>query len=814
MRTRKSTLWVVFACLLWAAAWGPTVVAGAASFADTVYDGAGLFSTVEFTMVEQAAKDLAVKTGAQVHVVTMRDLGNADTLKIFFQELTDRTPAWRATDGGAEKNLLVFAVASESRDLGLFYAVPGLFSKVFADPEVETDIWMNHMGSEFKNGRWADGFIAGMKQAEKVIVRSRQQAAEPVATAPAVVVNVIVPTAEPAPVRTEPVVKNEPVQAEQKQAATSGDDGAMSLGNIAIFVVLILVMGGVLFLALKYREKKLRELKDAEDKRLLAYHEAKRLHDAVKTALRPYYVPTFMSELRERIKKYSDLAPKRREELDGMLQRFEEDFGSADDLMKTATADNVMTNDSLPIDIYDVAGKRFEDALKYAKAAGNVVADINGICRGIQDELNSIPIRVEKLQKNLERLFAATNHIRTLPIDAESQFYALDAEKARVAGFDIINPIDYSMVTAECVSDSEKSLIDIEEALGELQNAYDSVMSGIPVSRDAIEAVAGIAKEKVAVLAELEARYDPSSWNMVADNVNKAKAILDSLRAKLKQVEELAGARDVLAAKKALSAIKDPLREAGGLLDTISARLDELKAMSDSAENEFKSTAQTIQRADTFVDDCADIITIKDYRHTLTKADKMLGEAQSEAAREKPAIDRALAMAREAKQIASNVHSKATDDYELVQRKRREAEEEMKRLERKMRETDEYFAQHSRDIDESARRNLDEAKREYEKARRASDFATMLMLSQAAMRRTRGVYSSAEDMVRRAEKRRRDQRSSMSSFNTSSISSRPSSISSRPSTPSLKPPTSSSRIGGSGGSFGGGSKIGGSGGKF
>lgn len=142
----------------------------AAAQAQTVADCNADVSS-EDAKLTATAKMLVTNTGADVRVRVVTELTDA-TLDAWVLRMQRACLSWQAADNpkAAKNNLLVFAVAPNSRKSGIYYGdqwKPALDSQ---RPRISAEI----MNRRFREGDWVGGLNAGMAEASRLIVQQSQ----------------------------------------------------------------------------------------------------------------------------------------------------------------------------------------------------------------------------------------------------------------------------------------------------------------------------------------------------------------------------------------------------------------------------------------------------------------------------------------------------------------------------------------------------------------------------------------------------------------------------------------------------------------
>ena len=127
--------------------------------------------------VEAAAKELE-SAGADVRVRVIRTFGSAGNLDNYEDALERSCRSWQAADGGTKNNLIVLIVALSDRKTGLYYG--SLFKRSLESRwlAIQTD----EMNPHFRDGDFAGGIAAGLREIAQVVTAKTHEYAQPVET--------------------------------------------------------------------------------------------------------------------------------------------------------------------------------------------------------------------------------------------------------------------------------------------------------------------------------------------------------------------------------------------------------------------------------------------------------------------------------------------------------------------------------------------------------------------------------------------------------------------------------------------------------
>jgi len=134
--------------------------------ADTVSDKAGVLGD-GLEQVRGAAESLRNAVGAEVRVITVTDLGSEPTLDALVKNWCVACGTLASPDGGIKTNLIVFAMSSATRGVGIFYG--NAWRAAFSGANAETRIWQDFMVPAFRDGRFAQGFADAMAETQRIL---------------------------------------------------------------------------------------------------------------------------------------------------------------------------------------------------------------------------------------------------------------------------------------------------------------------------------------------------------------------------------------------------------------------------------------------------------------------------------------------------------------------------------------------------------------------------------------------------------------------------------------------------------------------
>ncbi len=730
----------------------------------TVVDEAGVFGSGA-ARVEAAAQELTA-AGAEVRVRVIRTFGSAGSLDRYEAAMEKSCLSWQAVDGGTKNNLIALFVAVGDRKTGLYY---GSLWKRSLDTRW-TAIQTDEMNPRFRDGDFAGGITAGLKEITQVVT-ARTHTYTPPAESP-------VPTT---------VVNTKPADLTGLWIVLGSVVGVGALTLLIVFAVRLMRARA----RRRAAQQKAQQLKNACSAKILEQSDA---------------MPILEAKIKSVAAKVSD------EDAAPLLERharLTRDLDAATsgfaDLQNSAGDPN---RDGKSYEEYVQMQTAYQEVLdrleKVRSGAGTLEAELDAL----KQSVDKAPAAVAKTTADIEAAANAVAAIDAKGFRAKASQATLEGCRQTLArAQQLLAERRFTQTLAECGKASSeagaaaslaeslpRTKAELDAAVGKLKDRIGDVAAKIDNGRQVFEAIAS--------------DYAESCWSVVRGNGTEAEkreaaakeAVTEATRLADMKVQEWAGCSDVLAQANA------GLDEAESFMRSITELKKNLDEAKRAAPADIEHAQRDIAEARMFIQAHADDINdpLEDrMKSDLDQAEKAVDEATCELKAAKPDYLVVVKTARQAERAADAILTKAQGEYEAAERLRRRAASALQDAARSISAAKEYIEDHSSDVDSDAESKLNQARSCLTAARAATTCEEQIRqgeqadkLADSALSMARRDVSNAEE-ARAAERRRR---AAAAAALASSLSSSSSSHRSG----------GSSSWGGSGGFGGGSSSWGGS----
>gem|GEM_PF-1627084 len=756
----------------------PSIVSAQDPCNDLVTDSARAFGNNTQAVVTEAQN--LEKIGADVRIVTIQTFaGLAANLDAYEGQLEQRCPSWRSADGGRKNNLIVLMIAVQDRKTGLYYGDQWERALGQSWTAIQTD----KMNPRFRDGDYAGGFVAGLKEIESLVDKEVHPPAAPVQQQPQQVI-VVVPTSAPAVVTPPPDLSG--------------------LWKVLIWIVLLLAGGGALYGCYYLARMILGE----REKRRTAQQEA-------------------------RLAKQG--AASRVNELPGLLQLSEVKI----DDIASKTKDDVGSLRNKLAEAQRLADKASEEFANLQHSAGDPdkpglsVGEYQSIEAGYKEVIADLTKAKELLEEIDNQIDAIQGMIDQGPKVLASAEGKVTAAKAQVA--EVAKTVNVTQAEA-LIKEAESNIRDARKALGDkrfnqarqlAETASSSAGKAITTAKavlkkktetdDAIAAMANrIEKVKAMVIAgkslfdKISAAFAESSWKSIRGNGTEAENRVNWAIQALSDAKKKAESQGWEEAQSLITKGNSFLDEAESFMRSIVALKQSLEAAMANAGKEIESAAIDIQKAIDFIkaDEDARASLVDD----LKPAKRALEDAKAEFALEKPDYIKVVKLAQQANSTADEVLAKARSQHEAVERLKAKAASTLRSASTAVSKAAEYIEDHSGDVSSTAEKYLSDARSIFEEAKTASTYEDRIELAEKAEKYADKAYEKAESDVSDAEDARRPHYQSTGGYGGWGTQSYNPGPTIRPDPPAPRPRPRRDDDSSSGGGFGGFGKPPGGGG--
>ncbi len=689
----------------------------------TVVDEAGALGSGA-ARVEAAAQELTA-AGAEVRVRVIRTFGSAGSLDRYEAAMERSCLSWQAVDGGTKNNLVALFVAVGDRKTGLYY---GSLWKRSLDTRW-TAIQTDEMNPRFRDGDFAGGIAAGLKEITQVVT-ARAHTYTPPAEAP-------VPTT---------VVNTKPADLTGLWIVLGSVVGLAAMVLLVVFAVRLKRARA----RRRAAQQKARQLKNACSAKVLELSEALPILEA---KIRSVAAKVSDEDAAPLLERHAALA----RDLDGGISGFADLQNSAGD----------PDRDGKSYEEYAQMQTAYQEVLdrleKIRSCAGMLEADLEEL----KQNVDKAPAAVAKTTADIEAAADAVAAIEARGFrTAESQATLEGCRQKLAQARKLLDQRRFTMTIAECGKASTEAGVaanlaeslprtkaELDAAVGKLKERIGGVAAKIDDGRQVFEAIAS--------------DYAESCWSVVSGNGTEAEkreaaakeAVAEAVRLADMKVQEWADCSDVLAQANA------GLDEAESFMRSIvelKKNLDEAKA---SAPADIETAAKDIATARTFIRAHADDINdpLEDrMKSDLDEAEQAVDQARSLLHETKPDYLVVVKTARQAEKAADAILAKAQGEFEAAERLRRRAASAIQDAARSISAAKEYIEDHSSDVDSDAESKLNQARSCLTAARAATTCEEQIRqgeqadkLADSALAMARRDVSNAE-AARAAERRRRE----------------------------------------------------------
>ena len=718
MKHRLFLAIVVLAATLFAACgFGvPGATAATGQCDSYVYDGAGLFGD-QTAAVEAAAQKL-VESGVDVRAFTQKSLGGYSTLDKLVEARQKMCESWRGPTGARKNNLLVFGMSLDDRKVGIFFGEK--WEKAFRN-EREVPIWSETMGSQFRDGNFAGGFIDAMDEAGEVIDNYLHPEA---------------PKLEPA-----------------------GEPTDLS----GLWWILGVILGlGALGAAIAFGGRAYRRHKAREEERRGMRQRALRARDAASAILNPLGTEENQAIREAKVKTYSVVGGERATQLQAALEDFEANYEAATSAHASAASASATAGDEdLTTTEYEQMALRYEEALEAAEVAEKADDQINDLANEIKAEHQRMSDGIMTLQTGLDELASSVEQLKKAgikadPIDRHIKDGTIKLNSARE------NQADLSAlaVLGEAGDEFDRG----QRALELLNNQRQQLAEGIPALKARIPAVQAKLGEARQCFERISSTYAESSWEAVRGNGTEAEKRLERAATVLETARSLSDISEQKwkEALTTLQAGNELLDKAESLLRSITELEKNLHKAQKQSPREIEDAASDIAKAANYIETYDGDID-EGLERDLRKAEKILEVAREELRKELPDYLLVMKLATQANSAADSIYAEAAEEHEAAERLRRQAASALIQAEAAVSQAEEYIQDHSSDVGGDAEASLSNARFSLDHAR-ATDRAdkvlwhanNALTYAEQAYESAKSDFTEAEDSRARARRRRQD----------------------------------------------------------
>lgn len=669
-----------------------------------IVDKAGVLgNTAE---IETAAQSL-VRIGATVRVRAIPTYGSSGSLDHYEAALEKACPSWQTPDGGTRNSLIVLVMAVQDRETGLYSGDQWR--------HVVRSNWDNiqsrYMNPRFRDGDFAGGFAAGLKELARLVEQSELTAGGG---------NVTV------------------VQSDYSGCANLGWFAAIAVALMLILVGLVMMY--------KSRERRRAAQQAARGKKQAA---ATRITDITGR------LPVLGAKVEAAAKLLGD------EDAAALRDAFaetDEIFGRA-----SSAYNDLGGSASNP----DRGGRSLEEYREAERGYKNVLATLDGIETRIGShertvvETNRDAAEAPKKIDEAEAAMAAAGEAFVAAArdgwktgQAEELFgkSRLVLVMARVALGDKKAGKAYAFA-GDAVTGAKKAkeiLESLPSQKTELNRAADDLAGHI---REIGEAIA----EGRTTFERVSAKYAEPSWQSVAGNGSKAERLVAQMDTALASARVAASMEEQRwdDAEKLLTEGNKAADRAHQLIHAIALLELNLKNAEAQAPREIEAAQADIERAQTY-EHQHDADIDDTMKEEIRKAEATLAQAREEFAKPQPDYFTVIEYARAANEHADNILATSRTQHEAAERLRAKAESAIVTARTAVSRAKNYIKSHADDVGGDARDELKHAERDLAAAETATSAQKRLAHAEEAMATAKSAYKQAQADVSAAEEEEDD----------------------------------------------------------
>ncbi|MDB5163682.1 MAG: Chromosome segregation ATPase-like protein [Candidatus Saccharibacteria bacterium] len=684
---------------------------GAASSCDaTVVDNAHVFG--DGLSHVQTAADKLKTVGADVRVRTITSLGSFGSLDDYVHAQEANCASW-SPGGTLKNNLLVFAMALNDHKVGIFFG--DKWTRAFDSNGGELRIQSDFMAPRFKNGEFAGGFADGMNESGRVL----NDALHPQSGGNG----------------STTVVNKKP---------TNLTGLWLVLGSI----VALLAIGGLVY----FLYTLVRRRHENQAACQVAQQEAIRARDAAGNVL---------DELRGRdavrtslVNECSAIGGDEAVQLQAALQAYNQAFAAATTIKAQAaegTAAKNVSDNGLPLAIYEAMGKRYQDAEAQAETAKRAAQTIDELAGSIKAEHDRMSQDLQTTQAALEGLNTALQSLKDEGIHVDTIGAHATATKLADA-----KEHEANLASLRTLGEARDELKQGQAALDALTQQREQLTQGIPaLQARTIQVTATVSPAKEA-FDRISKAYAPSCWESVQGNGTEAQKRIDAAVAMVTTVTQQSSVEqqqwdDALASLQQGNLLLD---QAQGLLRSITELEGNLQTAKEQAPQEIDAAAADIAKAEQYIRQYDGDID-DGLEDNLKQAQQLLDQAKAELAKELPDYLQVVKLATGANSSADDIYAKAASEHEAAERLRRQAASTLAQAPAAISKAEEYIDDHRSDVESGADSYLSSAKQSLNQAQGLRDPADVLRSATAAIDQANQAYESAKRDFQEAEAARR-----------------------------------------------------------
>lgn len=677
-----------------------------------VVDKTGIFGN-KLADVEKAAQKLQ-NTGADVHIWTIQSYAKeAGSLEKYFEKLKSNFPSWQSSNGGRKSNLIVLMISLKERRTGLYYG------EEWSGPlrsnwlRIQTDF----MNPRFKEKKFADGFIAGISEVERLTYEHLH----PKASASQSQSTTIVVQSQAAP---------------SNPTDLSGLWSVLKWGLLVAFVLLGVIFGLRALSSFKQeKEKKKRAQQRAKIEKGNALEEVSSVRQKI-NELEPV-ISALVGNIDDKSKCSVEEDLTRIKNLQAEL---------AANFSETGNMAGDPDVDGLSEAHYQAMEEKFKEVTAFS---GRVLAAASELKERVA-ALRDLAIKASKTLSDLEERSVEVSGIVNAMREKGFKVDDLDMKGVEITmgkigelmsqkQFSKVDPVA-NLVSVK-LDEIEEYALALPTFKDSLNKAADDIAARIP------EVIRKIEDGKKAFVF-ISQSFVKRSWESVRGNGTEAENRVNWAASAIAKIRQCASMEEQKwkEGQELVEKSNIWLGEAESFMRSILSLKKNLERAKANVAKEVEDAESDIGKAWDYIHKFDDDIK-ESLEDDLRKAEKIIEEVKEELKQILPDYNTAFKRAQEANALADKIYNEAVGEHESAERQRRKIESQRKDAERRLAKAKEYFEDHKRHLSSKAKKHLADAEENLQKAESERDFAQMLVLMALVEKDADRAYNTAKHDV-------------------------------------------------------------------
>lgn len=696
---------------------------------ELVVDNASLFGG-NIDGVKNEAEKL-VNLGADVHIWTIQSIDDSSTLDDYVRKMTLQYPSWMGNRPNDEynfkSNLLLLIISKAERKTGIYYGSEWLSALDSQKTRIQSD----YMNPKFKQGKFADGFAAGLHEINRVIDDYMHPSNSGSSTAPVII-----------------------VQPSQAPSQPTDFSGLWSVLAWAVGLGFLCFVGFISISIYSKSAKRKEEERQAQQSAKIAKQDASKSISLISKTLNDFK-PIAVAAAKALDESGKNEIIKDLDNIENEVGIACQNYSSSDMIAGNPNDDGWTTAEykATEENIRKNISSHLEEANRRLTKLKQKITDVRTIVQNADSKISEATEVINHSQAEIKSVSEAgyiTKEMDNELVDAKSFLEKANASKEGKSYYEMINFCDNAIATARSAAEKAKLIPDIETSLKERIVSFEI----------RIDHLKEIIENGRTIFHTMKDQYLNELWESVKGNGSEAEKRIESSKVFLKNAK-LAVALD----KQEWSECDNLVTSGNLLLQEAESLIDSIVSLKRNIEN---ATAEVVQEIDDANSDISkawnyikkfDADIDKSLEGDLKISEQKLLQCKEELSKSMPNYIKALKLAREANSNADRVFDKSVNQHEVAERQRKQAESLFKEAERSIETASNYIQSHRSDVDQSAKTKLSSAKSKLDQIKQSSGILAYIACATEADKLAENAYEMAKKDVRDAEyKRREDER--------------------------------------------------------